>query len=62
MEDQVVRLQAWRANHPDVEIRPPDYSRGGYLWSAHRNGLVLACDRELKALLDRCDWLAQGKA
>jgi hypothetical protein len=62
MEDQVVQLENWGACHPDVEIRPPDYSRGGYLWSAPRDGLVLACERELKAFLDRCDWLAQGKA
>jgi hypothetical protein len=55
--DQVERLRSFQAGHPDIEVRHPDYPRGALLWSAHRDGLVLCCESELKALLDRCEAL-----
>ncbi len=55
--DQVERLWAFEADHPDIEIRKPDYASGARLWSAHRGGLVLCAGPELRVLLDKLDWL-----
>jgi hypothetical protein len=53
-EDQVPRLLAFREAHPEVEIRDPVSSRRG-VWSAHRDGQVLAVKYELADLLDRLE-------
>jgi len=56
--DQVPRLQAFRQAHPEIEIRDPVSTRSG-LWSAHRDGRVLATEIELYRLLDRLDSLPE---
>lgn len=53
--DQVPRLQAFRAAHPDIDIRPP--GRGRMLWTASRGGSVLATGFDLKRILDQLDRL-----
>jgi hypothetical protein len=55
--DQVVRLEQWKARHPDVEIQNPDYPNGSQLWGARRGGEVLCSEYELRSLLDHLDWL-----
>ena len=55
-EDQVPRLQAFRAEHPDIEIASPADSRTG-MWSAYQGGKILAVKFGLRALLDRLDEL-----
>ena len=39
-EDQVPRLQAFRAEHPDIEIVSPAGSHVG-MWPAYRGGTIL---------------------
>ena len=39
-EDQVPRLQAFRAEHPDIEIASPAGSRTG-MWPAYQGGTIL---------------------
>jgi len=39
-EDQVPRLQAFRAEHPDIEIASPADSRTG-MWLAYQGGTIL---------------------
>jgi hypothetical protein len=39
--DQVPRLMAFRAEHPDIEIASPADSRTG-MWSAYQGGKILA--------------------
>lgn len=56
-EDQVVRLMKFRQDHPDIDIRKPNYASGARLWSAHRDGLCLCCSSELRDFLDHLDWL-----
>lgn len=53
--DQVERLRVFRACHPDITVKPP--AKPGGLWSAHRDGMVMVAERELRTLLDRLDWL-----
>ena len=55
-EDQVPRLQAFRVEHPDIEIASPADSRTG-MWSAYQGGKILAVKFGLRALLDRLDEL-----
>jgi hypothetical protein len=57
MNDQVARLERWTAEHPDVEIQAPDYASGAQLWTAHKGGIVVCCEYDLRVLLDRLDWL-----
>jgi hypothetical protein len=57
MGDQVVRLEQWKARHPDVEIQNPDYRNGDQFWFARRDGEVLCREYELRVLLDHLDWL-----
>jgi hypothetical protein len=59
-EDQVPRLHAFEAAHPDITIQRPDYVRGARVWSAHRGRAVLCAYGELRALLDYLDWLLRG--
>jgi hypothetical protein len=63
-EDQAVRLENFAADHPDITVLKPDYGNGALVWSAHRDGLVLCAEPDLKVLLDRLDWLlsAAGSA
>jgi hypothetical protein len=51
-EDQVPRLQAFRAEHPDIEIASPADSRTG-MWSAYQGGKILVVKFGLCQLLDR---------
>ena len=39
-ENQVPRLKAFRAEHPDIEIARPADSRTG-MWSAYQGGKIL---------------------
>ena len=55
-EDQVPRLQGFRAEHPDVEINSPADSRTG-MWSAYHGGQILVVKFGLRQLLDRLDEL-----
>jgi hypothetical protein len=55
-EDQVPRLQAFRDEHPDIEIASPADSRTG-MWSAYQGGKILVVKFGLCQLLDRLDEL-----
>jgi hypothetical protein len=55
-EDQVPRLQAFRAEHLDIEIASPADSGMG-MWSAYRGGKILVVKFGLCQLLDRLDEL-----
>ncbi len=55
-EDQVPRLQAFRAEHPDIEIASPADSHTG-MWSAYRGGKILVVKFCLRQLLGRLDEL-----
>jgi hypothetical protein len=55
-EDQAPRLQAFRAEHPDIEIASPAGSRTG-MWPAYQGGTILAVTFGLRQLLDRLDEL-----
>jgi hypothetical protein len=55
-QDQVPRLQAFRAEHPDIEIASPADSRTG-MWPAYQGGKILAVKFGLRQLLDRLDEL-----
>jgi hypothetical protein len=59
-EDQVPRLKAFQAAHPDVRIENPVDTRSGF-WSAHRDGKVLCVELELYRLLDRLEWLLEKR-
>jgi hypothetical protein len=59
-EDQVIRRQRFEQDHPDIEIRPPNYPCGTHHWSAHRNGMVLCSAFELSSLLDSLKLLLRG--
>jgi len=55
--DQVPRLKAFQAAHPEIEIRNPA-DTGGW-WSAHRAGKNLCVEQDLGHLLDRLEWLLE---
>ena len=55
-EDQVPRLQAFRDEHPDIEIASPADSHTG-MWSAYQGGKILLVKFGLCQLLDRLDEL-----
>ena len=55
-EDQVPRRQAFRAEHPDIEIASPADSRTG-MWSACQGGKILVVNSACGQLLDRLDEL-----
>ena len=50
------RLQAFRAEHPDIEIASPADSGTG-MWSAYQGGKILVVKFGLCQLLDRLDEL-----
>lgn len=52
----------FRKDHPEIEIRNPDYPAGAVMWSAHRDGVILCAEFELRVLLDRCEWLLRDGA
>ena len=61
-EDQVPRLQAFRAEHPDIEIASPAGSRTG-MWSAYQGGTILVVTfglRQLPGRLDDCSRPVNG--
>ncbi|HEY2266483.1 MAG TPA: hypothetical protein VGI96_27955 [Streptosporangiaceae bacterium] len=49
--DQVVRLEAFLAAHPNVEIMTPLATRSVW-WKAIRTGEVYAIENDLRLLLD----------
>ena len=49
--DQVPRLNAFRAAHPDVEIKSPLDTRSAY-WKAFRGGVQIGVELDLRRLLD----------
>ncbi|MGH3154954.1 MAG: hypothetical protein ACRDNF_00035 [Streptosporangiaceae bacterium] len=53
----MARLLAFEATHPDITIQRPDYPAGAVMWSAHRDGIVLCAEHELRVLMDRLGWL-----
>ncbi len=55
-EDQVPRLEAFRAEHPDIEITSPADSCTG-MWSAYQRGKILVVKFGLRQLLDHLDEL-----
>jgi len=55
-EDQVPRLQAFRAEHLDIEIASPADSRTG-MWSAYQGSKILVVKFGLRQLLFRLDEL-----
>ena len=63
-QDQVPRLQAFRAEHPDIEIASPADSRTG-MWPAYRGGKIVVVKFGLCQLPGRLDELlasGTGKA
>ena len=61
-EDQVPRLQAFRAEHPDIEIASPAGSGTG-VWPAYQGGTILVVRFGLCQLPGRRDeLLASGQA
>ena len=50
--DQVPRLEAFKAAHPDIEIMSPLDSRAAPWWKAYRDGEPLATGTDLRRLLD----------
>ena len=57
-EDQVPRLEKFRAAHPGIRVDAPAGTSG--LWSAHRGGQVLVAEYDLGRLLDRLEALLGG--
>jgi len=55
-EDQVPRLQAFRAEHPDIEIASPADSRTG-MWLAYQGGKIPVVKFGLCQLPGRLDEL-----
>ena len=55
-EDQVPRLQAFRAEHPDIEIASPADSHVG-MWPAYQGGKILVVKFGLRELPGRLDEL-----
>ena len=55
-ENQVPRLQAFRAEHPDIEIASLADSGAG-MWPAYQGGKILVVKFGLCQLLDRLDEL-----
>lgn len=51
-ENQVPRLRAFRAEHPDIEIASPADSGTG-MWPAYQGGKILVVKFGLCQLLDR---------
>ena len=49
--DQVPRLEAFKAAHPDVDVRSPLDTRSAY-WKAFRDGVQIAVEHDLRHLLD----------
>jgi hypothetical protein len=56
--DQVPRLRAFKAAHPEITIDPP--GPGRLRWIAMRDGAVLAAHFSLMQFLDQLDKLADG--
>ena len=58
-EDQVPRLNAFKAAHPEIRITTPIESRSGF-WTAYKDDEVFCIQYELKRLLDTLEWLIAG--
>jgi hypothetical protein len=53
-EDQVPRLEQFRAEHPEIEIRSPIDNQSGF-WKAYRDGMILSVQHDLRWLLDHLE-------
>ena len=56
--DQVVRMQAFKAAHPEIDFLPPEPFVG--YWKCFRDGQQIACELDLRRLLDSLDRLTAG--
>jgi hypothetical protein len=52
--DQVPRLNAFRAAHPDIEITSPLESLSNF-WTAYKDGVVVCVRYDLRRLLDKLE-------
>jgi len=55
--DQVPRLEAYKARHPDVDIQPPGAQSA--VWRAYREGELIAYGFTLMVFLDRLEALPE---
>lgn len=53
-EDQVPRLEQFRAEHPEIEIKSPLENQGPF-WKAYRDGMILSVQHDLRWLLDHLE-------
>jgi hypothetical protein len=51
--DQVPRLEAFKAAHPDITIEPP--GPGRVLWSARQGAEILCTGFDLRRFLDQLE-------
>ena len=54
-DDAVMRRQRFETAHPDITITAPETHAS--LWTARRDGAILAADYQLGTLLDTLEWL-----
>jgi hypothetical protein len=54
-DDAVARRQRFEETHPDVTISPPETHAS--LWTARRDGKILATGYHLCDLMDTLDWV-----
>jgi hypothetical protein len=56
--DQVPRLEAFKAAHPEFDIMTPLDTRSPF-WKCYLNGGQVAVESRLKYFLDALEWLAE---
>ena len=54
-EDALVRRRQFEATHPEITISPPETHAS--LWTASRDGKILASGYMLGDLMDALDWV-----
>jgi hypothetical protein len=54
-DDTVLRRERFEAAHPEIAITSPRTHAS--MWTAHRDGEIVASQYQLGALLDTLDWL-----
>jgi hypothetical protein len=55
-QDQVVRLEAFKSAHPDVDFASPVDTRSPF-WKVRRDGELIATELDLRRLLDTLESL-----
>jgi hypothetical protein len=55
LDEPVLRRKQFERAHPEIVITPP--GAHACLWTAHRDGKILASRYQLSALLDTLSWL-----